>query len=281
MHGKTVVAIVSGGLDSVTMLYEMQHIGYEADVVSFNYGQRHKKELVFAKAAASRFQLKHDVIDLSQLGALFSPSGSALVDIVGSEVPEGHYEQENMSQTVVPNRNMIMLSIAAGIAVARDVDNIAAAMHAGDHFIYPDCRPEFIAAANAAICVGNDGFGKIQDDPNSTEWQHFILAPYLHWSKADIAFRALQLNVPLHETWSCYKGGANHCGRCGTCVERLEAINNAQQRYAAHGDHVPTDHTVYDDTEYWKLVVAQRNARNAADNYDKEKAEAFREQYNG
>jgi len=282
----TVVAIVSGGLDSVTMVYELLDRGYDVDCVSFDYGQRHKKELIFARNIASQLRLQHDVVDLSGLthlidnSALTSPI-RAKVDVKDTdtgflvnkdfkadiEVPEGHYAKDTMKQTVVPNRNMIMLSIAAGIAVNRNALGLATGVHAGDHFIYPDCRPRFIALANATIVIGNDGFGPIEEgsSPEGQEPMHYIIAPFLDWTKADIAYRALIHGVPLHMTWSCYKGGANHCGRCGTCVERLEAIHEAQVKYTAD-KHLsalkdgiaPTvrDQTVYDDNEYWKVATA-------------------------
>src|SRR5689334_12165371 len=241
MTKQKVVAILSGGLDSTTLVYDLLAYGYEVDAISFNYGQRHGVELVYARAVAATLGLKHDVINLTSLTHLIS--NSALTsrqyaeaafegDVITStrqgadiEVPEGHYAEENMKLTVVPNRNMIMLSIAAGIAINRSADFLAAGMHSGDHFIYPDCRPRFIAAANAAIVIGNEGFGSIieQDAEDPTQFlQQFILVPFLHQTKEDIAYRALELSVPLHMTWSCYKGGVNHCGRCGTCVERLE-----------------------------------------------------------
>jgi len=247
---KKAVAIVSGGLDSTTLAYDLRHTGYDVDLLSFNYGQRHKKELQFAAAIAKRFGLRHDIINLQQLSSMFAESGSSLVS--DSEVPEGHYAEDNMKSTVVPNRNMIMLSIATGIAISRGAACIAAGMHAGDHFIYPDCRPEFINIVNAAIMVGNEGFHSFDGLP--------IFTPYIHWTKADIAFRAMQLGVPFHMTWSCYKGGENHCGRCGTCVERLEAIYTAGKIFGAHGDFIPPDNTAYDDNEYWKVVIAKKKA---------------------
>jgi 7-cyano-7-deazaguanine synthase len=273
------------------MVYELLDRGYDVDCVSFDYGQRHKKELIFARDIAVKLRLRHDVVDLSSITHLIDnsaltslpPMQELLTDgdklypgrhinpydvaVPSIEVPEGHYAQENMKQTVVPNRNMIMLSIAAGIAVNRNAIGLATGVHAGDHFIYPDCRPRFIALANATIVVGNDGFGPIEEgsSPEGQEPMHYIIAPFLDWTKADIAYRALIHGVPLHMTWSCYKGGANHCGRCGTCVERLEAIHEAQIKYTAD-KHLSAlkdgiapavyDQTVYDDNEYWKVAIA-------------------------
>jgi 7-cyano-7-deazaguanine synthase len=151
-------------------------------------------------------------------------------------VPEGSYDAESMKATVVPNRNMIMLALAAGFAVAENAQFIATAVHAGDHAIYPDCRPDFIGKLEAAIKSGNEGF----IDPNFE-----IRTPYLYKTKTEIAKRAGELDVPIDLTWSCYKGGAYHCGRCGTCVERLEAISQAGVE----------DKTIYMDSEFWKEAV--------------------------
>ena len=275
-----VVAIVSGGLDSTTLVYQLHRDGLEVDCVSFNYGQRHKKELVYAIATAKQLGLKHDIVDLSGLTHLISNSALTTQETADGdnvryyredekverkiEVPEGHYAEETMKATVVPNRNMIMLSVAAGIAINRGAEGLAIGVHAGDHFIYPDCRPSFIAHANAAIVKGNEGFGPIREHKEGSELHRYILAPYLGISKADIAYRALELNVPLHMTWSCYRGGTNHCGRCGTCVERLEAIDEAIRRVISEGsassEMWTEDMTVYDDNEYWKTVTKTKEA---------------------
>jgi len=263
----SVVAIVSGGLDSTTLVYDLVSQGRKVDLVGFNYGQRHKRELSYMVATARTLGLRYDVVDLRSMTYLLSSARSSLVnDDVA--VPEGHYAQDNMKATVVPNRNMIMLSIAGGIAVARGADQIATAVHGGDHFIYPDCRPNFIAYANAAILVGNAGFGGIPEDVDQhmpgTAFPEFIHTPYLNRTKADIAHRALELNVPLHMTWSCYKGGSNHCGRCGTCVERLEAIDEALRRTNTNDlPYYNEDLTTYDDTEFWKVAIAKaKEAKN-------------------
>lgn len=206
------IAIVSGGLDSVTLAYVLRSEGYHLHLLSFDYGQRHSKELEFAALCARRLQAEHTVVDLSGLGALLK--GSALTE-EGIEVPEGHYAAPNMAITVVPNRNAIMLAIAYGAAVAEQVDVVAAGFHGGDHFIYPDCRPEFVEAFDAMERRAVDGFGK----PDLR-----LYAPFVNIGKHDIVARGARLDVPFHETWSCYKGGERHCGRCGTCVERREAF---------------------------------------------------------
>jgi len=263
------VAIFSGGLDSTTLVYQLLNDGLTPHLISFNYGQRHFRELTFAGATAHKLGLRWDLVDLTGITHLISNSAltSDYKEAEGNDiidVPEGHYAEDNMKKTVVPNRNMIMLSIAAGVAVNNSYQFIATGVHAGDHFVYPDCRPGFIQAANAAVVLGNAGFGLLQtDDPMDIEDVHqgFILAPFLRASKADIAYEALKLGVPLEDTWSCYKGGEKHCGKCGTCVERLEAIHDAEQKY--NGDKIDTglqvwDKTEYEDKNFWRQAVASR-----------------------
>lgn len=248
-----VIPIVSGGLDSVTMLYDLIDSGNSVEtVVSFNYGQRHKKELEFATKHADVFQAEHIIINLYTAGLtdVFASSTSALTN-PDVDVPEGHYAEENMKATVVPNRNMIMLAIAGGVAISKNANAIATAVHAGDHFIYPDCRPGFINALNTAMIQGNAGFGALPED--SCSGSEFILTPYIHLTKTDIVERAIEHFVPLEQTWSCYQGGKIHCGRCGTCVERLEAVDAAYVRMGLDNQ----DETEYNDTEYWKQALAK------------------------
>lgn len=245
MSNKKAVVVLSGGLDSTTLLYKMMHEGWWiTSCVSFNYGQRHKKELEFAEETAERFGLPHHIIDLwsSGLTGALAPSGSSLVS--DTEVPDGHYAEETMKATVVPNRNMIMLSIAGAIAVAEGANVVATGVHSGDHFIYPDCRTGFVGAAALALYLGNEGFGNL--------WRAPIYAPFIYMSKADIATVALEIGMDLSNTWSCYKGGEIHCGRCGTCVERLEAIDEAARRL---GLLTSFDTTPYEDFEFWKSVT--------------------------
>lgn len=260
------VAIVSGGMDSVTLLHHLvKEKNLKPHVLSFNYGQRHRKELRFARDAAAEFGLQHHVIDLSGITHLISnsaltspyisnydvtglPSGPVTVTDRGTrriEVPEGHYAEDSMKLTVVPNRNMIMLSIAAGVAVNEKANLLAIGVHAGDHFIYPDCRPRFIHAANAAIVIGNEGFGAIGSQPEGACPDEFIYAPFINKSKEDIARLGNELDVNWSMTWSCYAGGSIHCGRCGTCVERLEALSATEAN----------DQTEYEDSQYWKTQV--------------------------
>jgi 7-cyano-7-deazaguanine synthase len=228
------VAIVSGGLDSTTLVYDMLANGYRPHLLSFDYGQRHNKELVFARRTAERLNLFHDVIDLTSITHLISNSALTSKDYLlgdgGSwddkgkpaiEVPEGHYAAENMKLTVVPNRNMIMLAIAGGVAVNEGARTIGIGVHAGDHPVYPDCRPEFINDMSEAILLGNEGFDKFEPSYRA------IYSPFINSSKNDIAVMAKKLGIDPAWTWSCYKGGERHCGRCGTCIERLEALSVA------------------------------------------------------
>lgn len=228
----TTLVLCSGGLDSVCLAHKVAAERTLAGLVSFDYGQRHKKELRFAAACAKRLGVSHDLVDISALGRLLA--GSALTDDV--EVPDGHYAQTNMQITIVPNRNAIMLSIAFAIGAARNLDAVGAAMHGGDHFIYPDCRPEFLTAFERMQ-------GHALDGANPRE----LYAPFSAMSKADIVAEGARAGVPFAETWSCYKGGDIHCGRCGTCVERREAFHLAGI----------SDPTSYEDPDYWMQAVAE------------------------
>lgn len=222
------IAIVSGGLDSVTLAYLLHAEGYELHLLSFDYGQRHKKELAFAELCAKRLSAEFDVIDLSSITRFLK--GSALTDAI--TVPDGHYAAPNMAITVVPNRNAMMLSVAYAVAVAEQARVVAFGVHAGDHFIYPDCRPTFIAVFDTMQRVAVEGFG----DP-----QLRLEAPFMHISKDQIVRLGTSLQVPYIDTWSCYKGGDKHCGTCGTCVERKEAFELA-------GVADPTEYEVARDT---------------------------------
>ncbi|MFL6203775.1 MAG: 7-cyano-7-deazaguanine synthase QueC [Acidimicrobiales bacterium] len=210
-----VVTTLSGGLDSVTLAHQLAADGLDVIALSFHYGQRHAKELESAARCADRIGAAHHVVDLRSVGALLT--GSALTDET-VDVPEGHYTDVSMAATVVPNRNAIMLSVAVGVAVAERAGAVATAVHAGDHAIYPDCRPAFIEAIEHEALVANEGF--IADDFQ-------VLAPFLHLAKDEIVRRGDALGVPFDETWSCYLGEELHCGRCGTCVERREAFDLA------------------------------------------------------
>jgi len=203
------VAVVSGGMDSVTMLHKLANQGHELEAISFNYGQRHAKELNLAAENARILNIGHKIVNLSFMREL--ASNSALTGDI--EVPEGHYEQENMKLTVVPNRNMIMGAIAIGYAVNLEYDNIALGIHSGDHAIYPDCRPEFADALGYIASIAN--YRPID-----------VLTPYIDADKTKIIAEGLELGVDYAKTWTCYKGQGKACGVCGSCQERLEAFTN-------------------------------------------------------
>lgn len=226
---KTIV-ICSGGLDSVTLAYKIAADHTLHSLLSFDYGQRHKTELNHAAAIAQNLGVPHHIIDISTVGAHLT--GSALTDDVA--VPDGHYAEESMRITVVPNRNAIMLSIAYGVAVAQNADAVAAAFHGGDHFIYPDCRPTFADSFAAMQNHALDGYANVR-----------LLTPFIKQTKAQIVQQGAALNVPFEKTWSCYKGGQQHCGRCGTCVERREAFEISNIH----------DPTTYQDREYWRQAT--------------------------
>ena len=201
--------VLSGGMDSVTMLYEYrEQIGL---AVTFDYGSKHAaKEIACAKLHAERLGIKHIIIPLAFIKDYFKSSLLEGADAI----PEGHYADENMKSTVVPFRNGIMLAIACGLAESNGLHKVMIANHAGDHAIYPDCRDKFIDAMSRAMYNGT--YENIQ-----------ILAPYTNITKGDIAKHGKALGLDYSETWSCYKGGEHHCGKCGTCVERREALEYA------------------------------------------------------
>jgi len=237
------VAIVSGGLDSVTLVYQLVQQGHRPHLLSFNYGQRHAKELNYALWCAESLNLSWTLVDLSTVTELIGSSALTF----GHTVPEGHYTSDNMAVTVVPNRNMMMLSIAAAACVSNKGDYVATGVHAGDHAQYPDCREEFIQSCWNTIDIANEGF-------ISRRFQ--LMTPFLSLTKADIAHEAFRLDVQPARTWSCYKGSLQHCGRCGTCVERLEAIADV------HEAPEDWDQTRYIDKEYWKNAVQEYQENN-------------------
>ena len=206
---KDSLIIVSGGMDSITLLYDKKD--NIALALSFDYGSNHNsREIPYAQLHCQRLGIRHIVIPLDFMHQYFT---SSLLE--GAEaIPDGHYADENMKSTVVPFRNGIMLSVAIGIAESNGLKKVLIANHGGDHAIYPDCRPDFISAINKAAMSGT--YLNVEVD-----------APYTNISKTDIARRGLALGIDYSETWSCYKGGAVHCGTCGTCVERKEALHDA------------------------------------------------------
>ncbi|ANZ35995.1 7-cyano-7-deazaguanine synthase QueC [Lentzea guizhouensis] len=211
-HPEHAVVIASGGLDSTVLAYWLAARHSRLTLVSFDYGQRHRVELDHAAEIARLLLSPHRIIDLTSLGALLT--GSALTD-TSVAVPDGHYTDESMAATVVPNRNAIMLDIAVAVAIAVRADAVAFGAHAGDHTIYPDCRPPFVERFARSVQAANDGL-------LVPGFQ--VLAPFLTLTKADIVRVGEALAVPFARTWSCYRGEGVHCGTCGTCTERQEAF---------------------------------------------------------
>ena len=214
-----VIVLVSGGMDSVTALYEAVGDHEVLAGLSFDYGSKHNhRELPFAAWHCGHLGIKHEIVKLDFINELFA---SDLLKS-GGEIPEGHYEAENMKQTVVPFRNGIMLAVAAGYAESIGAEGIVIAAHSGDHAIYPDCRETFMQPMASAISEGT--YARIA-----------LIRPFILERKEGIALVGLRLGVDFAQTWSCYKGGIKHCGRCGTCVERKEA-------FALAGLEDPTDY---------------------------------------
>ena len=206
---KDSVLILSGGMDSVTLLYDYSE--RIALAVSFDYGSNHNaREIPFARLHCERLGIRHIVIPLDFMAQYFTSSLLRGADAI----PEGHYADDNMKSTVVPFRNGIMLSVAVGLAESEGLTHVMMANHGGDHAVYPDCRPEFVASFSEAARTGTY--------PGIT-----LLAPYTNLTKGQSAAKGKQLGIDYSETWSCYKGGEHHCGRCGTCVERREALAEA------------------------------------------------------
>lgn len=209
---KSAVVLLSGGLDSAVLLADLLSAGLSVKALSIHYGQRHQKELQAATNLAKFYEVEHEILEIPQLRKLLSGSALTSDDV---SVPHGHYAEESMKQTVVPNRNMIFLALAGAMAVSQKLDGVAYAAHAGDHSIYPDCRPEFIAsmAQSLGLC----------------DWRSIeLLTPFSGKNKSEIVKRGMELIVPFDKTWSCYEGGRFHCGKCGTCVERKEAFGIAE-----------------------------------------------------
>lgn len=202
-----VVVIFSGGMDSYTVLNHALKQGFDVYALTFDYGQRHIKEIDYAKNACADLNIHHKIVDISAINSIIA--GSSLTDDI--EVPEGHYESESMKQTVVPNRNMILLSLAVGYAVSLEATKVFYGAHSGDHAIYPDCRPEFVKKMQDVCAIAN--YEAVD-----------IVVPYLNNSKIDILTDGLKMNLDYSKTWTCYNGREKACGKCGACQERLEAF---------------------------------------------------------
>lgn len=212
-----IIVVFSGGMDSTTLLYHIRDAGHPVKAISIDYGQRHVRELEAARQICAAIEVEHVVADLSAINPLLGDNSLSGRNV---DVPEGHYEEESMKLTVVPNRNMIMLSVAIGWAISQEFDAVAYGAHSGDHAIYPDCRPEFADALDQAAQL--------------CDWRGIkLLRPFVDLDKGDIARRGAELNVPFAMTWTCYKGNEKHCGKCGACTERREA-------FAKHGLDDPT-----------------------------------------
>ncbi len=204
------LVVLSGGMDSTVLLADAVAAGNRVAALSFDYGSKHNaRELPLARAICEKLSVEHKTVSLPFINELFS---SSLLSS-GAEVPDGAYDAPTMKSTVVPFRNGIMLSIAAGYAESIGAPKVLLGSHAGDHFIYPDCRPEFNAAFSTAVNLGTDG-------------QVSIEFPFSALDKRDIGDRGRTLGVDFTATWTCYKGGGNHCGVCGACDERKYALRH-------------------------------------------------------
>jgi len=207
---KTMV-LLSGGLDSTVLLYAISTVENSVEAVGVDYAQRHNRELDFARQSCAKLGVPFTLLNFPSLGYALRTSSQTNPAV---PVPEGHYAEESMKATIVPNRNMVLLALAGSLAIDREMDRLAYAAHAGDHAIYPDCREEFVDAMSKAFAL--------------CDWHKLELyAPFLKSPKGDIVRIGSGLGVPFKETWSCYKGGLKHCGKCGTCVERREAFKLA------------------------------------------------------
>lgn len=220
------VVVLSGGMDSTTLMAVYADNGDQLSAITINYGQRHLREVDAARDVARYYGATHCVVDLPDLARVLS--GSSLTD-TRVAVPLGHYAAPTMAATVVPNRNAILANVAVGYAVAQKADRVALGVHAGDHPIYPDCRPEFIDALRDCVKVATAGY----HTPD-------IEAPFVGISKTAVCSLGVALHAPLGISWSCYQGGDLHCGQCGTCTERIEAFAEAgyadPTQYAARAD---------------------------------------------
>mgnify|MGYP000309346874 FL=1 len=206
-----IIVVYSGGLDSFTLLNEAIRSGKDVSALSFNYGQKHNKELHFVEKFCAQESIDSKIVDVSSIKELFQ--GSSLTDEI--DIPKGHYEDDSMKSTVVPNRNMILISLALGYAVTKEAEEVWFGAHAGDHAIYPDCRPEFVEKMDAVARIAN--YSPIA-----------VKAPYIAMSKTEIIAIGLNMQLDYGLTWTCYEGKELACGSCGACHERLEsfAANN-------------------------------------------------------
>ena len=247
MKAQKALIVLSGGLDSSVLAYYVNDIiskneGSQIGFITFDYGQRHKKEIQRAEGIA--YLLKgsfHKIIDLSAMKHIFQ--GSSLIEGISSgqeepEIPEGHYQEESMKETIVPGRNAIMCSIAWAFASSIGCNLLAFGAQAGDNFIYPDCRPAFFSALTQALIMGTG------EDQRSTGLD--LYTPFINYNKTKIVEIGNKLGVPMGRTWTCYKGGKLHCGKCGACVERKEAFAKARFKDSKGKEHPVIDATKYE-----------------------------------
>ena len=208
MKLKDTILIYSGGMDSSVLLYYLISNGINVKCLTIDYGQKHKKEITSAINICKNISIEHKIVDLSSLSTIFSTSSLVNANI---NLPLGHYEKTSMKSAVVPNRNMILLSIATAWAIDSNIESVSYAAHSGDHAIYPDCREIFANAMNTAIGL--------------CDWKKvFLNRPFVSMKKTDICKLGNKLKIPFEKTWSCYEGKELHCGKCGTCIERREAF---------------------------------------------------------
>lgn len=203
-----ILFILSGGLDSTTALYELRQQHEVVEALTFDYGQRHRREIDCARNICKALNLRHRIININNLNELLQGSSITSKNIA---TPHGHYQAETMKQTIVPNRNAIMINIAAGYAISQKIHGLGLGVHAGDHYIYPDCKPKFITSQQQTLSFAN-------------ECDFKLLTPFINTSKTTIVAKGHELGVPFERTWTCYEGGKKACGKCGSCIERLEAF---------------------------------------------------------
>ena len=216
------MVVYSGGMDSFTVLHAALESCEEVHAINFNYGQRHSVEIDMARQVCYANNVSFHQVDISAISSIIN--NSALTGDI--DVPKGHYEDESMKQTVVPNRNMMLLSMAAAYAINIGADSIWYGAHSGDHAIYPDCRPQFVEAMQSVLAIC---------DYNAIE----LIVPFIHDDKTGILKWGSNLGLDYSKTWTCYdpqqsqetmgdddRWTAKACGKCGSCTERLEAFRN-------------------------------------------------------
>jgi 7-cyano-7-deazaguanine synthase len=209
------IAIVSGGIDSCTLLYDLLNQNFETHALTFEYGQKHSKEIEAAKRITSKLGIDHKIIDISAVGEIINSSSLINVELSIPKVPETVEHYDTLQSTIVPNRNSIFLSLAIAYAVNIGANKVFYGAHASDRGVYPDCRREFVDAFAHAERLATDNF------------ELTVEAPFVNVKKSDIVRLGSKLGVPFGLTWSCYQGGGTHCGTCSSCRERKRAFIEA------------------------------------------------------